>query len=153
MITINIADGITPAIQRVLSGFSDASEAMSSIGEYLIESTRKNFVEQRAPDGTPWAPRAQSTLDKYRAKHTSFPARILHYDGILSSNIAYSYGPHFAEVSTARDYGAMMHFGGTKAQFPHLWGNIPARPYFGLSQEGENVLLDIVAEWIEGLVE
>jgi phage gpG-like protein len=27
-------------------------------------------------------------------------------------------------------YAAMQNFGGTKAEFPHLWGDIPARAFF-----------------------
>ncbi|WP_248594777.1 hypothetical protein [Candidatus Accumulibacter contiguus] len=34
------------------------------------------------------------------------------------------------------NYAAMQQFGGTKARFPHLWGDIPARPFFPDAQRG-----------------
>lgn len=40
----------------------------------------------------------------------------------------------------------MMQFGGTKAAFPHLWGDIPARPFLGLSTQDESDILDTISE-------
>ncbi len=56
-------------------------------------------------------------------------------------------------------YAAMQNFGGTKAEFPNLWGDIPARPFFPnaeqglpeeLSQEIANVLRDALQNAIDG---
>lgn len=33
-------------------------------------------------------------------------------------------------------YAAIQQFGGTKAQFPHLWGDIPARPFLPITPAG-----------------
>ncbi|MNT61306.1 hypothetical protein D3C72_1989410 [compost metagenome] len=30
----------------------------------------------------------------------------------------------------------MMHFGGDKSEFPHLWGDIPSRPFLPMDAEG-----------------
>lgn len=33
-------------------------------------------------------------------------------------------------------------------QFPHLWGNIPARPFLGLSEQDEVYISDIISEHV-----
>jgi len=46
-------------------------------------------------------------------------------------------GKDAVEIGTNLPYGAMQQFGGTKAEFPHLWGDIPERPFLGLSKDDE----------------
>jgi phage gpG-like protein len=46
----------------------------------------------------------------------------------------------------------MMNFGGTKAQFPHLWGDIPARPFMPISKlpnQWEKDIVEIIKRHIE----
>lgn len=50
-------------------------------------------------------------------------------------------------MGSARPYAAMMHFGGTKPEFPHLWGDIPARPFLGLSDQDRRDVVEITGEW------
>jgi len=42
----------------------------------------------------------------------------------------------------------MQQFGGTRSAFPNLWGDIPARPFLGISAEDEVAVLDIIDEWL-----
>ena len=39
-------------------------------------------------------------------------------------------------IGNLMDYAAMQQFGGTKAQFPNLWGDIPARPFMPIMADG-----------------
>jgi len=43
----------------------------------------------------------------------------------------------------------MQQFGGTKSEFPWLWGDIPARPYLGISDADEIEVLEIINEYLE----
>ncbi|MDD5030374.1 MAG: phage virion morphogenesis protein [Rhodoferax sp.] len=45
-------------------------------------------------------------------------------------------------------YAAIQQFGGTKAQFPHLWGDIPARPFLGMSDADKTNILDIIGRYL-----
>lgn len=45
-------------------------------------------------------------------------------------------------------YAAMQQFGGTKAQWPHLWGDIPARPFLGISNADKASILDIIGNYL-----
>jgi len=42
------------------------------------------------------------------------------------------------------EYAAMMQFGGTKSEFPNLWGDIPARPFLGISEDDKTDILTIL---------
>ncbi|MES2146141.1 MAG: phage virion morphogenesis protein [Pseudomonadota bacterium] len=72
---------------------------------------------------------------------------------MLSNFQAYDKGPDYVAITPTRDYAAMMQFGGTKAQFPNLWGNIPARPYLGFSDDNVTDITRIIGDWLEGIFE
>ena len=42
----------------------------------------------------------------------------------------------------------MQQFGGTRSRFGHLWGDIPARPFLGLSTADEQALLEIAEDYL-----
>jgi phage gpG-like protein len=85
------------------------------------------------------------TLANYKRQKLKYGG-LLVLSGQLSRNIASASGPDFAEVTTPEPYAAMMQFGGTRAAFPNLWGNIPARPFMGLSDENQTDILDTIGE-------
>ncbi|MBP6543222.1 MAG: phage virion morphogenesis protein [Piscinibacter sp.] len=69
--------------------------------------------------------------------------------GSLASQIGYQLAPGMVVIGSSMIYAGMMQFGGTKAEFPHLWGDIPARPFIGLSADDERNILDILARHLE----
>ena len=50
------------------------------------------------------------------------------------------------EVGSPMEYAAMQQFGGEKSEFPNLWGDIPARPFLGISDADEKAILKIVED-------
>lgn len=52
-------------------------------------------------------------------------------------------------VGTPEVYGAMQQFGGKKSQFPNLWGDIPARPFLGLSDYDRDTILFEVRQYLD----
>ncbi len=60
-----------------------------------------------------------------------------------------------ALVGSNKPYAAMMFFGGRREDFPHLWGDIPARPYLPMDTEGnlqseaEEAILDLALSHLE----
>lgn len=76
--------------------------------------------------------------------------KILHgLSGSLAAQIGYRLEPGAVVVGSSMIYAAMMQFGGRKADFPQLWGDIPARPFIGLSADDERNILDILQRHIE----
>ncbi len=48
-------------------------------------------------------------------------------------------------IGTDAKYGAVQQLGAKRSDYPHLWGDIPARPYLGLSEEDREEALETLA--------
>ena len=143
--------------REVLSALSSLAEksqnlhpAFKEIGEQMQRNIDKRFADGVAPDGTPWAQNSAATLaakDKNGnpRKHGDRP---LINSGDLRGLIRYDASDKHVEIGSDRGYAAMMQFGGTKAEFSHLWGDIPARPFLGLSNDDEADILQIVNRYL-----
>ena len=56
-ITVTFDDAeVRRALRRLIAAGRDMTPAMRDIGEHLLNTTRERFVDQKAPDGKPWAP-------------------------------------------------------------------------------------------------
>jgi phage gpG-like protein len=53
--------------------------------------------------------------------------------GALAHQIHFRVKGNVLEVGSSMEYAAMQQFGGKKSEFPNLWGDIPARPFLGIS--------------------
>lgn len=67
--------------------------------------------------------------------------------GALGTTITYQLlGNDAVEIGSPMEYAAMMQFGGTVDEFPHLWGDIPERPFLGISEEDKAEILNILRD-------
>lgn len=151
-------DQITPALAGVSEALGDLLPLFQDFGKFLVESTIDRFPTGRAPDGSVWAPKSPVTLAAYGARKSNRVDRrpLFGPSGALSSNINYEAFSDRVEWGSPMIYAAVQQFGAAKGAFgrtsrngPIPWGNIPARPFLGISAEDEVQLLDIVAEWME----
>ena len=153
MIDIKINDAeITSALSQAIAQLSDLTSVMGQIGEGLLDSVDRRFQEGISPDGTAFAPRSSTTLAAYewRYKHGGSGVKTwggpLHYTRQMQDSIYPESGRDYVQLVSPERYSAMMQYGGTKAQFPNLWGDIPARPFFGYSDEDKDNILDTISE-------
>ena len=145
-------DDLDAALERLKGGLTDMSELTNEIGEFLAESHQRRITQSLgAPDGTAWA--AKSPFAK------SKDSRPLMNTGEMARNINHQYGPDFVEVIATGVQVRTMHFGAAKGAFgetpggrPIPWGDIPARPFMGLSDSDRSGISDALIEWFEGLV-
>ena len=145
MITVEIKnDEISAALARVSAALSDTTPLMQDFGEYLIKSTKERFPAGTAPDGSVWAAKSPVTIARYPGSTKP----LIGESKSLSSQIFYEAFPDRVEWGSPMVYAAMQQFGGTKSAFPNLWGDIPARPFIGISPEDEGNLLDIAGDWL-----
>jgi phage gpG-like protein len=70
----------------------------------------------------------------------------------LSTQIYYHVDGTTLYVGSPEIYAAMQQFGGTKAEFPNLWGDIPARPYLGLSDADVEKMDQTAADYLQSLL-
>lgn len=151
-------DQITPALAGVAEALGNPLPLFQDFGEYLVKSTTDRFPTGRAPDGSVWAPKSPVTLAAYGARKSNRVDRrpLFGPSGALSSTINYEAFSDRVEWGSPMIYAAVQQFGAGKGAFGHTsrgapipWGNIPARPFAGISPDDEVQLLDIVAEWME----
>lgn len=135
-------DEISGALEALVLRLGDMTPVMQEIGELLMTSTKDRFDEGNAPDGQVWTAKSPGTAGRDRRP-------LFGPSGRLSTQIFYEAGPDQVKVGSNQVYAAMMQFGGLKAQYPHLGGDIPARPFLGVSQEDRTGILATVAEWLE----
>jgi len=163
------------AFNRLIALNQDMSGPLMAIGEVVTEFTRQRFVDGTDPYGTPWAPESDTTLrgmlhdrsgaftkkgklsakggkllagkkpliGESRSLSTQFHSTVIGNDSVV--------------VSSSMRYAAMQHFGGSKSQFPHLWGDIPARPIFpdpapGLPDELDQGVTDVLRAGLENAI-
>ena len=172
-ITLDITDAETrSAIGAMLGLLRDPTAALDDMGEYLIISTKGRFQSGTAPDGQKWKANSPLTLSRKKDK------RPLHGEsGRLGREILKFVDQAEVEVGSNLIYAAVQQFGakmgefgrysqlsrrskyaegdfrrnaGTVKGFPIPWGDIPARPFLGLSADDARAVLDILQEHLEG---
>ena len=141
MLKINLlTDDVQRALKNLAGRVSDLTPALKAIGTDLVHSTQQRFVEGRGPDGMPWAPNKPSTIArKGHAKPLIGETRL------LSEQIHWELrGQNTVFVFSAMEYAAIQQFGAKQGQSgrtrrgaPIPWGDIPARPFFGLSDDDQ----------------
>lgn len=158
MLRIEINDAeVSAALGRIAAALTDMTPVMQDIGEALVEETKQRFARGEDPDGAPWVPKSPATIDAYRARGDSVSFRpLIGPTRALSTTIHYLAGADRVEVGSGRIQAAVMQAGAAKGAFgrtsrgsPIPWGNIPARPFIGLSATDRDNILDIVDEWLE----
>lgn len=123
-------------LNQLILNTSNLSPAARKIGEILQKSTQKRFETTTAPDGTAWAPNKASTLEHKKG------SRPLTDGGTLADTIDYELrGTDALLIGSPMEQAAMMQFGGTKSEFPNLWGDIEGRAFLGISDEDETDIL------------
>lgn len=153
-------DEVSAALARIAAAMTDMTPLMQDVGEVLVEGTKRRFAEGADPDGNPWAPKSPTTIAAYQARGdgVSF-SPLIGPTRALSTTIHYIAGADQVEVGSNRIQAAVMQagaaqgaFGRTRRGAPVPWGNIPARPFIGLSDTDRFNVLDIVDEWLQTVV-
>ena len=152
-------DQVTPALNRVGAVLDDMTPAMQALAELWLVSTQDRVERGEQPDGAPFAPRSPVTLERYAAQGFSF-GRPLNRSGEMRQQFATESGPDFFRIGSNAIQAAVMHFGASKGSLgstskggPIPWGDIPARPMFGVSDEDQTLFLAELSEWLENAAE
>lgn len=159
MITIDFEgdDELRAALPEVSRALSDASPLYQSLAELRLVQAHEGFQTQTAPDGTPWAAKTAATIERYMHGGWSNPDRrpLFGESKALRTTLNADDGPDCASVGSPMEYAATMPYGALQRAFrttsrggPIPWGNIPARPFIGLSSKNEADLTDAVCEYL-----
>ncbi len=137
-------------LNRLVKRGDDLSPAMDAISGVLADVVEESFDKEQAPDGTAWAKLSSVTIAR-RQKSGRGTGKILQQTGRLAQSIVAAHGSDFAQAGTNVIYAATHQFGAKKGQFgttkrgaPIPWGDIPARSFLGLSDEGRDEIIEIL---------
>lgn len=141
------ADEIIRKFRQLAERGDNLRPPLLDIGEYLVESTKHRFETTTDPEGESWL--LNSVLSTLLYKVGDRP--LTGETGKLMDTISYNLvGENTLEVGSPMEYAAMQQFGGNKSEFPKLWGDIPARPFLGISSDDERQILTALEDHILG---
>jgi phage virion morphogenesis protein len=133
---------------------ADLRPVFLEIGQHLDRSTRERWDRAEAPDGRKWAPLQPSTL----ARKKKNADKILVLNAHLRDTLAAQATADSLKFGSNRVYAAVHQFGAqkgafglfsivrTRRQVPIPWGDIPARPFLGISADDRAEILAILAD-------
>lgn len=161
-VEFNEGEQIAALFARLRAHLSDLSPVMERIGEQQVAATRARFLAGQAPDGSVWAPKSPATLAAQAARgDRADPRPLFGPSRRLSSEVFYQVAPGGASVTIGSSliYAAVQQYGAAQGQFgttsrgaPIPWGDIPARPFLGLSDDDRAKIGRILERWIERAV-
>lgn len=165
------------ALERLGRSIRDPKPALGQIGEALTQSTKQRFGAGVAPDGRAWAPNTPATVERYlRGYFGGAPPRkkrggptkrtaaraagkrpLIGESQRLRKEIAYQVGGRHVEVGSSLVYSATQQFGARRGQFgggarPVPWGDIPARPFLGVSAQDSDLVAGIITRYLSSQV-
>ena len=173
MTTLNL-DLDTVAALRSLQALKQAASELKplylAIGESLQDSTIDRFASSTAPDGSKWLPNTQVTFLRYLAKFsTSYTKKtgklsstganrainkkpLVGESKSLSTTIRYQLNADGVSIGSNQIYAATQQFGAAARSFKGgktPWGDIPARPFLGLSGDDEKSITELALEHLQ----
>lgn len=156
MITIELAEReVLDYLQQLQRHADDMTPALQEIGEYMIQSTRERFGTGTAPDGTPWVENSPLTLSRKKGTQP-----LIGETKRLSTEFSYFIGNNELTFGSPLEYAAVQQFGAEQGKFgrgkyesregsfPIPWGDIPARPFIGISDQDQMEILDIIQGYL-----
>jgi len=176
MFEITYNDGNTHTVlNRIMNATQNTEPAMRAIGEVVMEISKRSFDNSASPDGTPWAANSEATILQYLEKTTgnykkdgTLSAKgqtrainkrpLIGQSGDLQRQFSYIATADSVTISNSMVYAAMEQFGGTKQQFPHLWGDIPSRKFMPIADDGslmdqaEEEVIQIMQDYLDDII-
>ena len=149
-VVITVDDrAVNAAFSKLVRAGTNLRPVLTSIGEAMVESTKLRFRDSQAPDGGRWPALSPVTI-ALRRQGSSKP---LLDTGRLRNSIARAVGVRDVVIGTNVIYAGTHQFGARKGQYgrtkrnsPIPWGNVPARPFLGMSLGDKAEILTILRD-------
>ncbi len=149
------SDPVIRTLWRMAGSLDDLTPLMNDIGQALVNSGTERITSTNTdPDGHAWEP------SKRVKEHGG---KTLHLTGVLGYTLTHQAAADHVVVGSNLVYAAVMHEGAEQGAFgaaigrtqpsekrprsqdyftPLPWGDIPARPFLGVSDRDEEEILD-----------
>lgn len=127
---INIkASGISQLKQKLKAQaekLSNLQPFWQVVGMYVQKQTiKERFDKEQSPDGTKWKPLSPARIKQRMKRHKTGNMKILQDVGELRRSVKYEAGQTYVRIGSNLKYARTHQFGR---------GNIPARPFLGVTQ-------------------
>lgn len=152
-IKIEVQDAeLQQGLQSLIETGLDLTPVMANIGEALLNSTRQRFSDQVSPEGEAWSPLSNVT----KAQKKKNKDKILTEEGRLRRLLSVQVGKNYVEVGSTRIYAGTHQFGARRGAYgknqkgtPIPWGDVPARPFLGVSDADKKTILEIIQKHLK----
>lgn len=168
MISIEIGDQkVAQSLEKLIRSVENTHSVLELIGEQLVDSTKRRFSTSTAPDGSRWASNSQVTILRYLGAYKSSYKKdgriskkgidratskrpLIGETGSLSRQISYEIEDNNTlYIGSSMIYAAVQQFGAEAKQFGKApWGDIPARPFLGLSDRDQTNIIDTISDYL-----
>ena len=160
MITTNISD-IQREIDATFKRADNLRPVMRKIAGDMLNSIDEAFNEQRDPvTNESWDDLQDSTkANRRQGPNRTFNGvfQILRDTGRLANSMSSDYGNDYAQAGTNVVYAPTHQFGARKGAYgtnsrggPIPWGDVPARPFLGFSDELVDSIEDDLFNYLSG---
>lgn len=144
-------------LERLDDAMGDMTDFMDSVGRALVNSAVERIILTNvSPEGEAWEP-SQRVKDH--------GGKTLHLSGLLGNSIAHMAAPDHVAIGSNLIYARVMQQGAAQGEFgaaigrtrpsekrpksqdyftPMPWGDIPARPYLGVSDADMAIIGDLL---------
>lgn len=155
MLTIEVDDqNIVTLLNELSRRATDLTPAMREISEIMMTGIEDAFEAEADPEtGQKWEPISPLTVLRRGSSHP-----ILQMSGQLAASIQPDAGKDFAVVSTSKVYAITHQLGAKQGQYgrtsrggPIPWGDVPARPFLGLSNQTREDILEVLGRYLTQL--
>lgn len=160
------ADAVGRALVGLQVRLADLHPVLDEIGAAMVGSTQRRFEEERGPDGKPWRLlSAETVLARAGGRAKVYTKRgamrkgatrrigataILRDSARLYQSITHRATRTEVEVGTDAVYGRIHQLGGQAGRGKTV--TIPARPFLGMSDGDVREALEIVNDYIRGVL-
>lgn len=151
-------------LQQLQERMLDPEPLLLVLGEELSERAKERFDTSTDPAGVPWKLNSPATLAAYirnrggkapgaRRQGAVTKKPLIGESGVLRK-ISYSVQGQSVVIGSSRRWLFMLNFGGRKADYPNLWGDIPARAILPLRSDGsaypaeEEVIIEEIRHYL-----
>jgi phage virion morphogenesis protein len=150
-VTVEINDRqVNAAFRKLTQAGANLRPILTSIGEAMVESTKLRFTDSEAPDGGKWKPISPVTAILRKQNKGGQPLLDTNH---LRGSLTYAVGVKDVVIGTNVKYAGTHQFGAKKGQYgrtrrgsPIPWGNVPARPFFGMSRGDKAEIMTILRD-------
>ncbi len=143
---------VAKALDRLAAAGKSLAPAMKQIAAALEDAAFDAFQTETSPDGDPWAGLSEHTRAS-RARRRKWPGQILQVSGDLAGSMTSAHDAFSAVAGTSLVYAPTHQFGAARGAFgatargqPIPFGDIPARPFLGVSDETRQDILDALED-------